>query len=330
MDLTIIIVNWNGGEMLFRCLESIRASRTSFAVKVIVVDNDSSDGSREEAQRRFPEFHIFNSGANLGFGRANNLARPIVHTPLVLFLNPDTELRVDTLEISVKCLLQQPDVGALSCKMLYPNGVVQEQSVQWHLNPWRAFLELALVTRVLGRCRKNWPPTADPCLSAIVCKLCGGYVLAHKSVLDEAGWFDERYFMYAEDADLSRTIQSHGWKLYHCSEAEVIHHCGGTSKKAPGAFSTLMQQESISKLMRKYYGWTGATFYRGAVLAAASLRLLLLALARVIANSDSVRASFVRHKFLLLWALGLRSAQIPKRREPAASVPLSQPVSSLS
>jgi len=76
MDLTIVIVNWNGGELLCRCLRSIRASRQPFAVRVIVVDNNSHDGSGEQAQREFPEFHIFNSGANLGFGRANNLVRP--------------------------------------------------------------------------------------------------------------------------------------------------------------------------------------------------------------------------------------------------------------
>ena len=145
--LTVVIVNWNSGELLLRCLRSIRASRTCFAVKVIVVDNDSSDGSREAAQRLFPEFHIFNSGANLGFGRANNLARPLTDTPLVLFLNPDTELKPDTLERCASCLREHPEVGALACKMLYPDGTVQQQGIQWHLTPWRAFVELMLVTR---------------------------------------------------------------------------------------------------------------------------------------------------------------------------------------
>lgn len=314
--LTIVIVNWNGGELLLRCLRSIRASQTSFPVKVIVVDNDSGDGSREAAQREFPEFNIFNSGANLGFGRANNLARPLTDTPLVLFLNPDTELKPDTLEKCVQCLREKPDVGALGCKMLYPDGTVQQQGIQWHLTPWRAFLELMLVTQYSRKRWSRWLPVLDPHQSGYVCKLYGGYVLARKEVLDRAGWFDERYFMYAEDGDLSRTIGSLGWKLYYTADAELIHVGGGTSVKAPSDFSVLMKQESIGKLMRKYYGLPGLVGYRVAVLIGATLRLLVLffwgvaAALRPAKQQDRPRGSLFKQKLMLLWALGLRKAVV--------------------
>lgn len=311
MSLTIVIVNWNGGELLLRCLRSIRASRQSFPVKVIVVDNDSRDGSREAAQREFPEFNIFNSGSNLGFGRANNLARPLTDTPLVLFLNPDTELKPDTLEKSVQCLHDHPDVGALGCKMLYPDGTVQEQGIQWHLTPWRVFLELLLVTRNTRSRLSRWLPTQDPNQSGVVTKLYGGYVLARKEVLDRAGWFDERYFMYAEDADLSRTIESLGWKLYYTAEAEIIHVCGGTSEKAPSSFSVLMKHESIGKMMRKYHGRTGALFYQVAMLIGSSLRLGLLAILRLAApfrrrKDYDLRGAFLRQRSVVLWSVGLK------------------------
>jgi hypothetical protein len=315
MDLTIVIVNWNGGELLQRCLQSIRASHTSFTVKVIVVDNDSQDGSREQAQRDFPEFHIFNSGSNLGFGKANNLARPITDTPLVLFLNPDTELKPDTLEKSVQCLLEHPNVGALGCKMLYLDGTVQQQGIQWHLTPWRVFVEMMLVTRDTPRRFARWLPTLDPNDSSYVCKLYGGFVLVHREVLDHAGWFDERYFMYAEDGDLSRTILTLGWKLFYTAEAEITHVVGGTSDKAPSGFSVLMKHESIGLMMHKYCGWRGALGYRLAVFSGATLRLLMLSLLNLVAarryakGSRRYHTSVFKHKLMLLWALGLRSAE---------------------
>jgi hypothetical protein len=327
MDLTIIIVNWNGGELLLRCLRSIRASRTSFQVKVIVVDNDSRDGSREAAQREFPEFKISNSGANLGFGRANNLARTLTDTPLVLFLNPDTELKPDTLEKCVQCLREKPDVGALGCKMRSPDRAVQEQGVQWHLTPWRVFLELVLVTRDRHGRLPGWVPTHDPNQSGYVCKLYGGFVLARRAVLDRAGWFDERYFMYAEDADLSRTIQALGWKLYYTAEAEIIHVAGGTSEKAPSGFSVLMKHESIGKLMRKYHGRFGALAYRMAILSAAGLRLIVLQTQRVVSKlrgdcqSSHAQGAVFKHILMARWALGLKRAVVVGVARPGQPPP---------
>jgi len=315
--LTIVIVNWNGGELLMRCLRSIRASRTSFGVRVIVVDNDSDDGSRQAAQNEFPEFLVRNSGANLGFARANNLARSSVDTPFVLFLNPDTELREDTLEKAVRCLESHPDVGALGCKMVCPDGTVQQQGLQWHLTPWRVFIELVCGGRQLQKILARWLPVWDPNTSGYVRKLYGGFLLARRKALEQAGWFDERYFMYAEDADLSRTLQTFGWRLYYTAETEITHVGGGTSSRAPSGFAVLMKYESIGKLMLKYYGLTGFFCYRLAVLFGACVRLALLMAARAlrqIGNSQDFNNALMKQWLMLLWALGLRRACIPARR----------------
>src|SRR4029453_11576593 len=119
MEATIIIVNWNGGALLKDCLESVRRSGARNRVTTIVVDNASTDGSREAAEREFPEFRIVNSGDNLGFARGNNFARPMVDTPLVLFLNPDTVILGDAIERMIDFLSTHPEVGALGCKMRY-------------------------------------------------------------------------------------------------------------------------------------------------------------------------------------------------------------------
>ncbi|MGE3309823.1 MAG: glycosyltransferase family 2 protein [Limisphaerales bacterium] len=317
--LTVVIVNWNGGQLLIDCLQSVRDSRTTFPVRVLVIDNDSQDGSRERALAEFPEYTTINSGANLGYGRANNLAGPLVETPLVLILNPDTILQPDTLEICVRCLRDHPDVGALGCKMLYPTGEVQEQGLQWFPTPFNFLLESLLASGLTRRLFGGILPTIDPNRSTYLRKLYGGFVLAPKEVLDKAGWFDDRYFMYAEDVDLSQTVLNLGHKLYYCAETHIIHVAGGTSAKAPSGFSVLMKSESIHKLMSKYHGAAGAFLYRIVVLVTSLVRLLVslpaLLLARIAFPDRAGRfsASAFKSRLLLSWSLGL------KRARPAGS-----------
>jgi GT2 family glycosyltransferase len=315
--LTIVIVNWNGGELLHRCLASIRASQAPFPVKIIVVDNNSADGSRERAQREFPGFTVINSGGNLGFGRGNNLARPLVDTPLVLFLNPDTELRPDTLQRVVECLERRPDVGALGCKMVYPDGIVQEQGLQWFPSPAIVFLELLLPEGARRGWVQRWLPRVDPLQSGEVRKLYGGFILARREVLESAGWFDERYFMYAEDVDLSRTIRELGWRLYYCAGTEIVHACGGSSERASSGFSILMKQRSVNQLIQKYQGPFMAVMHRLSVAAAAMIRLIALTVVwpglRLLGRSlDRWRLACWKSKLLLEWAWGLKSAPIPE------------------
>lgn len=318
MDLTIVIVNWNGGALLLRCLESIRTATYPENVAVVIVDNHSSDGSREAAAAAFPEYCFVDTGANLGFGRGNNAARPLVKTPLVLFLNPDTQLMPDTLVNVGRCLEQHPDVGALGCRMLYPDGAVQEVGLQWQTNPLTVLLEFLVVTEASRARLRHWLPSVDPNRSGEVKKLYGGFILARKEVLDAAGWFDDRYFMYAEDVDLSRTIRVLGWKLFYCSEATIVHVTGGAAAAAPSSFTPLMKQESVNKLIAKYYGRLGAAAHRAAVLAGCAFRMSVGGAAGLAARargSEALatrwKASQIKHWIMALWALGLRRAFVP-------------------
>lgn len=316
--LTIIIVNWNGGEKLLRCLRSIRASRTSFPVKVIVVDNDSRDGSREQAASEFSEFQVINTGTNLGFGRGNNFARPWVDTPLVLFLNPDTELFNDTLEQAVHSLLSRPQVGMLGCQMLDPDGAVQALGLQWFPTPLRVLVEMLIPEAFRRSWLCRWLPVHDPKMSGVVHKLYGGFLLVRKPVLDAAGWFDERYFMYAEDVDLSRTIRDLGWQLYYDTDCAIVHTCGGSSEHAPSEFSILMKQHSVNQLIAKHQGPFAACWHRVVVGLAAGLRLVGLTLASTFNRVSGLRGRKLdnQRKFSWLlwqWARGQRAAPIPER-----------------
>lgn len=320
MELAVIIVNWNGGDLLLRCLQSVHDSHTSFPVRVVVVDNNSSDGSRQQAAERFPNFTVVNSGANLGFGRANNFARSLVDSPLILFLNPDTELLTDTLETCVQALLRRPEVAALGCQMLYPDGTVQEQGLQWNPSPLTILLELTL-TKSLRRLLRPCLPLIDPRQSSDVRKIYGGFVLARRQPLDQAGWFDDRYFMYVEDVDLSRTLRRLGHKLHYLADTRIVHHCGGTSEKAPSGFAVLMKCQSLGKYMRKYYGLPGLLAFR-AVLTLGSLARLAATTPGLLLPAPAPRrhlrlGSFRKQQLTLLWALGLRQPSIAISPTPA-------------
>lgn len=316
MNTTVVIVNWNGGSMLRDCLASLRMRAPGFPV--VVVDNDSSDGSREEAQREFPEYCIFSSGDNLGFARGNNLAQPHVNTSYVLFLNPDTIVLGDALQRMERFLDENPDVGLVGCKMRYPGGEVQEQGIQLIPTPWTILWQSLLITDRNYRRFKHLVPYLDPNKCAYATKLYGGCMLVRKEILDQIGWLDERYFMYAEDVDLCRTLRDRGWKLYYLSDAEIIHLAGGTSKNATSGFSTLMMSESIAKFMRKYHGNTGAFAYRFVVFTVGAARiipaLLLGLVSRLRGEAYTLRGPFLKYKLMILWALGLRRAFINTSR----------------
>jgi hypothetical protein len=318
VDLDVIIVNWNGGDLLRDCLRSLRDVRAPFAITRVVVDNDSRDGSPGMVERDFPEVRLIRAGANLGFGRGNNLARAHVAAPAVLFLNPDTTVPDGALQAMVDVLERQADVGAVGCKMTDPDGaVVHGLGYQWFPTPWTEFAQLALLNGPVRRWLRPVLPTVDPARDAYVSKLYGGCLMVRREVLERVGWFDERFFMYAEDVDLCRRITDAGWKLFYASGAVIRHVAGGTSRKAPSTFSTLMKCESIAQLIEKYHGPGGRSLHRVALFAGSLLRLgaglvlRVLALAGPAGRVERIRDAQARNLAILRWSLGLQRASVP-------------------
>lgn len=140
-------------------------------------------------------------------------------------------------------------------------------------------------------------------------------MLIRKEVLDAAGWFDERYFMYAEDEDLSRTIRALGWELFYDADCAIIHASGGPTEKGPSGFSVLMQQRSVNQLITKYQGSFAGWRHRIAVGLAAGVRLLGLRLIALFigidSNSGRYQTALQRSRLLWQWARQRREAVIP-------------------
>ena len=175
-----------------------------------------------------------------------------------------------------------------------------------------------LIASTSGRRRlRGVFPYLDPNRSSYAAKLCGGCLMARKAVLDSVGWFDERYFMYAEDADLSRSISDRGWKLFYVSEGEVSHVGGESSRRAASDFPVLMHCESMAKLMDKYYGRLGALKYRIAIFVGAVLRLASLIPLSILRwfvpalRELHLLKALRKYRLMFQWSLGLKRPGIP-------------------
>lgn len=313
MELSVVIVNWNTRELLRNCLCSLEENIDKSQVKVIVVDNASKDRSSEMIETQFSWVRLIKAGGNIGFGKANNLTKQYADTKLVLFLNPDTIVLSDSIAKMVDYMQSNQAVGALGCKMKYPDGGVQTLGIQWFPSPFTELISMLFITQKTEAKFKSCLPYIDPNKNSEVSKLYGGCLMVRTSVLDQVGWFDERFFMYLEDVDLCRRITDAGWKLYYLSDAEIIHICGGAGGEASTNFSILMTCESTLKLMHKYYGNLGALLFKIVIFVGSIFRLLILSILKLVLflfKKDYHPHTYHKYIAMLKWCLNLEKPKI--------------------
>lgn len=321
IDLTIIIVNWNTKDLLKNCLYSLKQNTDSQKVNIVVVDNSSQDGSRDMVKTLFPEVHLINSSTNIGFGRANNLAIAYANAPLILFLNPDTLVTDNAIQIMIDFMKNHPSVGALSCKLKYGpgqtetvgmDGEAQTLGLQWFPSPLTEFVSLLFLSDKTIKIFKKYLPYKDPNQSGYVVKLAGGCFMVRMDVLKQVGCFDARFFMYSEDVDLSRRIINAGWKMYYLSEAEIIHFVSATKEIVKNDFPTLMMCESTGKLMHKYYGTIGKSLYKSVILIGALARLFAVSILTFCFKRKNpyYKSSYSKYISMIKWSLNLQKPKI--------------------
>lgn len=310
MSVTIIIVNWNTVDYLRDCLASIKENVLN--PQVIVVDNGSKDQSRAMVKKHFPEVHLINSGANIGFGRANNLALPYVKTEYIMFLNPDTRILKGSVDKMLTFMKTQPHVGLLGPKMLNIDNSVQQVGSQWYHNPLTKLIEILFLTEETEKKYAKLLRVKDPDTNGYVKKIFGGCFLVRKSIIDKIGCFDERFFMYCEDVDLCRRIRKAGWEIYYLSDAVILHVGHGADKHTINNFIVLMRCESINKYIRKYSGYIGSILYRLVVLFGSIIRLTLLYVIAGIKFSVSTKnkVSMIKYITMIKWSLYLAKPTI--------------------
>ena len=228
----ILIVNWNSGDLLANCLESIHEYGGNNVGKVIVIDNGSVDGSDQVAVEGL-DLDIIRTGKNLGFGRACNLGSERVQAAYILLLNPDAELREGALERSL-AFMEDPshsDVGVLGAKLTDQHGHAHRHCARFP--DWRSFVGNSLgLTRIAPRWFKPILMLEfDHLRERDVDHVMGAYYLIRTDLYRELGGFDERFFVYLEDLDLSRRVSLHGNAIHYHPGIQAYHKQGGTSEQ---------------------------------------------------------------------------------------------------
>lgn len=215
--VSVIIVNYNGEQFLKDCLDSLHA-QTSSDFEIIVVDNNSSDRSIGIVTDRYPDVILIRNEANRGFAVGTNQGIMMAKGEYILTLNNDTRVETSFLEEIVRPIEDDPHVGICASKMLLPDGRINSTGL------------------CISRSGAAWnrgmfeEDTGQYEHQEEVFGASAGAALYRRSMLDEIGLFDEDFFMYMEDVDLSFRARLAGWKCMYIPTAIVWHHHGGTAE----------------------------------------------------------------------------------------------------
>jgi GT2 family glycosyltransferase len=235
---SIVVVAADSGPLLQACIDSALASDAG--VEIILVDNASSDGEVERVATNHagdPRLRVLRNGSNLGFGPACNRGAALARGDALLFLNPDCELRVDTVAGLHRVLQDDPRIGVLGVTVCNPDGTPARGNRRRDPNLRRA---LASITG-LSRCESRWPAFAGvemPNTSSgnsleSVEAISGACMILRRTAFERIGGFDEAYFLHVEDLDLCRRVRDAGMLVVIAHAFRVLHVQGSSSRSRP-------------------------------------------------------------------------------------------------
>ncbi len=242
--ISVLVVSYNTRELTLACLGSVQETTPDLDLEVVVVDNASKDGSAEAIGREFPEMKLIANAANLGFAGANNLAAKEARGEWILLLNPDTIVRPGAIQALLACAQANPGAGVIGGRTLFEDGSLNPTSCWKRMSVWSLFCMgtgLSAVFRgsalfdpesmgAWGRDTERQVDIVTGCLAFL-----------SRSLWEELGGFDERFFMYGEDADLSLRAAERGRTCRVTPAAEIVH-LGGRSER--------VRSDKMTKLFR--------------------------------------------------------------------------------
>jgi O-antigen biosynthesis protein len=283
MKLSVIIVNYNVEHFLEQCLYSVRRALQHVEGEVIVVDNNSIDGSMRMVKKKFPEVKLIENKDNKGFSRANNQGIRIAGGEYILLLNPDTVVEDDTFTSVVDFMDEHDEAGALGVKMVDGSGKFLPESKRGLPTPEAAFYKMFGFSKLFPRSRrfsKYHLGHLDENQVHEVEILAGAFMLIRKKVLDEIGLLDETFFMYGEDIDLSYRVIKAGYKNYYFPKTRIIHYKGESTKKSSVNY-VLVFYNAMVIFARKHFTHKNARLFAQLINIAIYFRAFLAILSRL-------------------------------------------------
>ena len=293
MLLSIVIVNHNVRFFIEQCLHSVRRASDGIDTEVIIVDNASRDGSREYLEKRFPKVRFIWNETNHGFAKANNQGLAATKGKYVLFLNPDTLLSEGCLRACIRHLDGNPGTGAVGVRMIDGSGRFLKESKRGFPTPSAALFKLFGLSSLFpesARFAKYHLGHLDPLEDHTTDVLSGAFLMVRRDIMKRIGGFDEAFFMYGEDIDLSYRIQKAGFSNRYLAAHPIIHFKGESTEKGSLRY-VRMFYTAMAVFARKHYGKGRAGLLSAMLHAGIWLRASLSALGLVfrknVRSSDS-------------------------------------------
>ena len=284
LDLSVIIVNYNVKFFLEQCLYSVTKAIQTLSVEVIVIDNQSADQSIEYLKPKFPGVIFISNSENVGFAKACNIGYQRSQGNHILFLNPDTIVAENTFTSCIHFFENHADCGAIGVKMIDGSGHFLKESKRAFPAPLTALFKLFGLARAfpesktfgryhLGHLSNNATHEVDV--------LAGAFLMVRRTVLKTVGVFDELFFMYVEDVDLSYRIQKAGYKNYYLADTTIIHFKGESTKKSSINYVRVFYK-AMSQFVKKHYSGSKAGLFNVVINIAIWTRAILSLLGKAI------------------------------------------------
>lgn len=254
MNLSVVVVSFNSGDYLRRCLASVLGHTKGVSCEVIVVDNASWDGSAEMVEAEFPQVTLIPLPVNVGFAAGCNRGIERAAGEFILLLNPDTELAEDAFSPMVAYCRQNPSVGILGPKLLNSDGSLQLSCRRFPSHLTSLFNRQSVLTRLFpGNPFSRRYLMTDWAHDRIerVDWLSGACMMLRREMVERIGGMDEGYFMYIEDVDLCYRAHQAGYEVVYFPQVSVTHHIGKSTETMPNR-SIVQWHRSMWRYYRKH------------------------------------------------------------------------------
>lgn len=231
--LSIVIVSFNSQKYIDGCLSALQKTIPSdVKFEVLIFDNASTDGSFSHIKKTYKNVYAYRSEENLGFAKANNFLIKKSRGEYILLLNPDTEIKEKTIEMLISYMETHPEAGAVTPRVVLPNGKLDDASHRGFPTPWNAFCYFTGISKVFPHSRLlNGYHLGYEDMDKVheIDSGVGACLLIRKKAGEEVKWLDEDYFWYGEDLDFCYRLKENGWKIVFIPQVRVLHYKGASS-----------------------------------------------------------------------------------------------------
>ena len=256
----IVIVNWNSGDYLYKCVETIfRSANEEVVGQVFIIDNNSSDESFKKIKSH-NKIVLIKNEQNNGFSKACNQGFKLCTSPYVLLLNPDTQLFDTTLIKCISFMSGHLDIDILGCQLLDDNGEISYSCARFP-TPLRYFYDGTGLSKIAPKIftpailMTDW----DHRNSKKVDQVMGAFMFMRLSIFEQLGYFDERFFVYYEELDFSKRLFNAGGVSYFDAAIQATHSGGGTTNNVK-AFRLFLNLRSRMQYAKKHFIFAGYIF----------------------------------------------------------------------